>query len=194
MNVAAHDPGGKVRIKLDDSVAGSAFMHGPGDCYRTWLSRVWGRRPSRHEFLPAHFVLWIGLNPSTADARHNDPTIGREMDFSMEWDCDALVKCNIADYRATHPEDLLKPGVDPCSRINLPLIRDIAKHADKIVVGWGAMAKVQSLTHLAVNVESALRADGHKLWCFGLTKNGSPKHPLYVLGGTPLVEFEELRI
>jgi hypothetical protein len=194
MNAPAHNPGGKVRIRLDDSVVGKAFLHGPGECYRTWLTRVWGRRPSRHEFLPAHFVLWIGLNPSTADASFNDPTIGREMEFSMALDCDALVKCNIADYRATQPQSLITPGVEPCSRINLPMIRDIAKYADRIVVGWGSMDKVRSLTHLAVSVESALRADGHQLWCLGLTKNGSPRHPLYVLGGTPLVEFKELRI
>jgi hypothetical protein len=194
MNAPAHNPGGKVRVRLDQSVVGNAFLHGPGDCYRTWLTRVWGRRASRHQFLPAHFILWIGLNPSTADASYNDPTIGREMDFSMAWDADALVKCNIADYRATDPKALTAPGVVPCSRINLPMIRDIAKHADRIVVGWGSMDKVRSLTHLAVDVESALHADGHRLWCLGLTANSSPKHPLYVKGDTPLVEFKELRI
>lgn len=189
-----HDPGGKVKVRLDDSVIGNAFMHGPNECYRTWLTRFWGRRPSRHEFLPPHFVLWIGLNPSTADAGHNDPTIGRECDFAMEWDADAIVKCNIADFRATKPEMLLVPGVEPRSKINLPLIRDIARHADKIVVAWGSMDKVRSLVHLAVDTESALRADGHRLFCLGLTKNGSPRHPLYVLGGTPLVEFRGLNI
>lgn len=194
MNVPAHNPGGRVKIRLDDSVVGKAFLHGPGECYRTWLTRSWGRRPSRHEFLPDHFVLWIGLNPSTADASFNDPTIGREIDFSMEWDHDALVKCNIADWRATEPKALMAHGVQPCSRINLPMIRDIAKYADRIVVAWGAMSGIRKLTYLAVNVESALRADGHKLYCLGLTKNSGPKHPLYVLGGTPLVEFEELRI
>ena len=75
-------------------------------------------------------MLWIGLNPSTADASFDDPTIGREIGFSMSWDCDAMVKCNIADYRATKPEALIAPNVEPCSRINLPMIRDIAKHAD----------------------------------------------------------------
>src|SRR3954466_6514335 len=107
MNVPAHNPGGKVRLRLDQSVVGNAFLHGPGDCYRTWLTRAWGRRQSKHEFLPAHFVLWIGLNPSTADATPNGPTIGREIDFSMAWDHDALVKCNIADFRSTKPEALI---------------------------------------------------------------------------------------
>jgi hypothetical protein len=46
--------------------------------------------------------------------------------------------------------------------------------------------------HFAVDVESALRADGHRLWCFGLNKGGTPKHPLYVKGETPLVEFKGL--
>jgi hypothetical protein len=190
MNAPVHNPGGKVRIRLDDSVVGRAFLHGPNDCYRTWLTRVWGRRPSRHEFLPAHFVLWIGLNPSTADASFNDPTIGREMDFSMAWDHDALVKVNICDYRATKPEGLLADGIVPRSKINLPLIRDIAKQADRIVCAWGAPHR--RIVSYAVDVEDSLRRDGHDLWCLGHTKNGGPRHPLYVLGGTPLEKFKEV--
>ena len=190
MNAHAHNPGGKVKIRLDDSVVGRALLHGPDDCYRTWLTRVWSRRPSRHEFLPAHFVLWIGLNPSTADASFNDPTIGREMDFSMAWDHDALVKVNICDYRATKPEDLLVTGLKIRSNINLPMIRDIAKHADRIVCAWGAPHR--RLITYAVDVEDALRRDGHTLYCLGTTKNGGPRHPLYVLGGTPLVKFKEV--
>ncbi len=192
MNTAVHDPGGKVRIRLDDSVVGKAFFHGPSDCYRTWLTRVWGRRPSQHEFLPAHFVLWIGLNPSTADASFNDPTIWREMDFSMSWDHDAMVKCNIADYRATKPEMLLADGVVPRSRINIPMIRDIAKHADRIVCAWGAPHR--RLVPLAIDVEQALRDDGHELWCLGLTKGGGPRHPLYVPATTPLIKFREVPV
>lgn len=192
MNTMFHDPGGKVKVRLDDSVVGKAFFHGPNDCYRTWLTRVWGRRPSPHEFLPAHFVLWIGLNPSTADASFNDPTIRREMDFSMAWDHDALVKCNIMDYRATKPAALLEPGVAPRSRTNLPLIRDIAKQADRIVCAWGAPHR--RLLPFAIDVERALRDDGHDLFCLGHTKNGGPRHPLYVLGATPLMEFKDISI
>lgn len=189
---ATHDPGGKVRIRLQENVYGNAFFHGPGDCYRTWLTRIWGRRPPADGGLPKHFILWIGLNPSTADASYNDPTIEREIDFSMSWDADALVKVNICDYRATKPEMLLKEGVVPRSKANLPLIRDIAKTADRIICAWGAPHR--RLIPYAVDVEQYLRDDGHELWCLGHTKNGGPRHPLYVKGGTPLERFQEVPV
>lgn len=133
--MTAHDPGGKVRIRLDESVRGNAFLHGTNECYRTWLTREWSRRPSQHGSMPDNFILWIGLNPSTADASFNDPTINREMDFSMAWDADALVKCNVMDWRATKPEMLLASGVVPCSNLNIPFIRDTAKSERKIFCG-----------------------------------------------------------
>ncbi|WBU27513.1 DUF1643 domain-containing protein [Rhodopseudomonas palustris] len=187
---ATHNPGGKVRIRLQENVYGTAFFHGPGDCYRTWLTRVWGRRKPAAGAPPDNYILWIGLNPSTADASFNDPTIEREIDFSMSWDADALVKVNICDYRATKPQMLLQEGVVPRSKTNLPMIRDFAKRADRIVCAWGAPHR--NLQTFALDVEEALRADGHELWCLGLTKHGGPRHPLYVTGGTPLIRFKEI--
>lgn len=188
--MTAHDPGGKVRIRLDESVRGNAFLHGPNECYRTWLTREWSRRPSLNGTMPENFILWIGLNPSTADASFNDPTINREMDFSMLWDADALVKCNVMDWRATKPEMLRAPGVVPCSKINVPFIRDTAKLAQRIVCGWGNIH--EHLKSHAIEVESALRADGHELWCLGVNKGGTPRHPLYVPAIAPLIPFPEV--
>lgn len=193
-----HDPGGKVRIRVDSHVYGDAAFVGPGDCYRPVLTRKWASlfRPGDAQSggLPRNFVLWICLNPSTADASFNDPTLERLIDFSMGWDFDGLALMNICDFRATKPERLLEPGVVPRSGGNLALIRNTAKEAKKVVVGWGMNGLLPGLVPYAADVESALRADGHTLWCFGLTKHGAPKHPLYVKGGTPLVEFKEIPV
>lgn len=189
---APHNPGGKVRLRMADGVAGDAFFAGPNDCYRLILTRKWVNLFNTASRLPNNFVLWIGMNPSTADATVNDPTINRCIDFSMEWGFDGLVMMNVCDYRATKPEALLATGVEPRSRTNLPMIRDTAKQAAKIVCAWGNLHA--NLVHFAVDAESALRADRHRLWCLGLNKGGSPKHPLYVKSDTPLVEFKELRI
>lgn len=190
MNAPAHDPRGKVRLRLADGVHGDAMFAGPDDRYRPILTRKWVNMFTAGTRLPNNFALWIGLNPSVADANVNDPTINRAIDFSMGWDFDGLAMMNVLDYRATHPEDLLKPGVEPRSKINLPLIRDTAKQAAKIICAWGNIHR--SLSHYAVDLESALRADGHTLWCLGHNKGGTPKHPLYIKGDTQLVEFKDI--
>jgi hypothetical protein len=192
MNAHAHNPGGKARLTLIDGVAGDAMFAGPNDCYRLILTRKWVNLFNASTRLPNNFVLWICHNPSRADGIFDDPSTNRMIDFSMAWGFDGLALMNACDYRATDPKDLLAPGVVPCSRANLPLIRDTAKQAQRIICAWGNIDR--KLVDYAIEVESALRADGHELWCLGLNKGGTPKHPLYVKGDTPLVEFKEIPV
>jgi hypothetical protein len=190
MNPLAHDPGGKARLRLADGVGGDALFAGENDQYRLILTRKWVNLFTAGTRLQKNFVLWICLNPSVADANVDDPTINRVIDFSMEWGFDGLAMMNVCDYRATYPHDLLKPDVVPRSKGNLPLIRDTAKQASKIVCAWGNIHA--DLRHFAVDVESALRQDGHRLWCLGLNKGGTPKHPGRLAASTELVEFKEV--
>jgi hypothetical protein len=192
MNAHAHNPGGKARLTLMDGVAGDAMFTGLNDCYRLILTRKWVNLFNASTRLPNNFALWICHNPSRADGIFDDPSTNRMIDFSMGWGFDGLALMNACDYRATDPKDLLAPGVVPCSRANLPLIRDTAKQAQRIICAWGNIDR--KLVDYAIEVESALRADGHELWCLGLNKGGTPKHPLYVKGDTPLVEFKEIPV
>jgi hypothetical protein len=185
---APHNPGGKTRLRLADGVAGDAMFAGPNDCYRLILTRKWINLFNAYTRLPHNFVLWICMNPSVADANVDDPTVNRIIDFSMEWGFDGMVLMNCCDYRATHPEDLLKEGVVPCSKGNLALIRNTAKEAQRIVCAWGNLHP--RLVHHAVDVESALRADRHTLYCLGLNAGGTPKHPARLAGNTQLIEFK----
>ncbi|MBA2412695.1 MAG: DUF1643 domain-containing protein [Burkholderiaceae bacterium] len=189
---ALHDAGGKVRIALKDGVHGDALFAGPNSCYRLILTRKWVNLFNSGTRLPNNFVLWIGMNPSVADASVDDMTINRCIDFSMQWGFDGLAMMNVCDYRVTDPRGLLAPGIEPRSKGNLPLIRNTAREAKKIVCAWGALHR--DLVHFAVDVETALRADGHDLFSLGLTQNGSPRHPSRLAADTPLVEFKELRI
>ncbi|UPT99301.1 DUF1643 domain-containing protein [Bradyrhizobium barranii subsp. apii] len=185
---APHNPGGKSRLRLADGVTGDAMFAGPNGEYRLILTRKWINLFNPHTRLPNNFVMWICMNPSVADANVDDPTVNRIIDFSMGWDFDGMVLVNCCDLRATKPEALLEPGVVPCSKGNLPLIRSTAKEAQRIVCAWGNLHR--ELVHHAINVESALRADRHTLYCLGTNAGGSPKHPLYVRGDTPLTEFK----
>jgi len=69
------------------------------------------------EFDPkGEWILWIGLNPSTADHRNDDPTITREIDFSHGFGFPNLAKCNLYALRSKDPKDVKKAmlkGLDP---------------------------------------------------------------------------------
>lgn len=168
-----HDPGGKVRTKLPAGMVGWANLS-PCGRYRRALGREWpeelGGKPG--------FVLMIGMNPSTADAEANDPTITREIGFVRSWGFSRLVKCNIGDYRATNPRDLEKPGVAACSPENVDEIHKWAAPAELVVLAHGVLPKC--LRADGKRIAAGLANSGRDLMCFGVTKDGWPRHPLYL--------------
>jgi hypothetical protein len=178
---AVHDPRGKVKTALPRGMRGSAYFCGEKQQYRVYLKRVWGSTGENR------YPLLIGMNPSTADAMHNDPTVSREIGFASSWGYEGLVKGNVCDYRATFPRDLLAPGVIPRSEENLPILRKLAKEAHRIVLCYGVLPK--PLQWAADELIEALRADGHELFSFGRTLLGHPRHPLYLPKDPPLERF-----
>ena len=181
MSAAAHDPGGKVRLALMPGVQGDASFSADGR-YRQLMRRWTG------ESFPDRYMLFIGMNPSTADGTVNDPTCAREWTFAVREGYQAMVKANVGDYRATDPKMLLVPGVVAVSAANIPAIRQAAAGADLVVLCHGKLNK--ALAPAGKALVEALKADGVELWCFGTNGDGSPKHPLYLRADTPLVRFE----
>lgn len=181
MTADLHDPGGKVRLALMPGVNGDATFSEDGR-YRQLMRRWLG------EAFPDRYVLFIGMNPSTADALVNDPTCAREWSFTRREGFDAMVKANVGDYRATDPRMLLAPGVEACSPDNLPAIRAQAAGAARVILCHGKLNK--ALAPAGKALVEALKADGIALWCFGTNADGSPKHPLYLRGDTPLRPLE----
>lgn len=175
-----HNPGGKVRLALMEGVRGDAVFSDDGR-YRTLMRRWLGDQ------FPSRYLLFIGMNPSTADATVNDPTCGREWSFTRREGFDAMIKANVGDYRATDPKMLLQPGVEASSPDNLPTIRQAAAGADKVVLCHGKLNK--ALAPAGREMVAALVKDGRDLWCFGSNADGSPKHPLYLRADTPLVRW-----
>lgn len=180
MSANLHDPGGKVRLRLAEGVRGDAVMS-PDGRYRQ-LMRRW-----RGDAFPARYIVFIGMNPSTADATVDDPTCAREWTFAQREGFDAMVKCNVGDYRATDPKALLQPGIVAVSPANLPAIRQAAAGAARVVLCHGKLNK--ALAPAGRDLVAALRSDGIALWCFGTNADGSPKHPLYLRGDTQLIPF-----
>ena len=141
--------------------------------YRYDLTRRWAAGPT---------ALWVMLNPSTADADIDDPTIRRCIGFSKRDGYGSLTVVNLFAYRATDPKDLLTAD-DPEGPDNWWHVQRAVRSSDAVVFAWGA----------------ASIADGHHLWhggalipsplCLGHTLSGAPRHPLYVKGDQPFVPF-----
>ena len=126
--------------------------------------------------------LFIMLNPSTADATKNDPTLRRCMGFAERWGFGRLEVVNLFSLRATDPARLCgRPAQQLYGPEHWKHFSRAVKRADRIVCGWGA--------HPACRLEGPSAAEwlhtgGHKPLCLGLTKAGAPRHPLYVKGDT----------
>lgn len=145
--------------------------------YRYRLGRRWGDGDP---------LVWVMLNPSTADADVDDPTIRRCVNFTKAWGFDALTVVNLFAYRATDPK-ALQLADDPVGRANYRHVRRAVDEAAGIVCAWGANArKVPQFRHAPdISEIAGLRP----LFCLGVTKDGSPRHPLYVKADTPLQRF-----
>lgn len=164
------------------AVEKSADISGCGT-YRYRLGRRWG---------PGTSVLWIMLNPSTADALGDDPTIRRCIGFTKAWGHDAIEVVNLYALRATDPQSLLRHR-DPFGPRNWHTLQGAigARHA-LIMAAWGAKAaRHPAATHIHVPMMAG-RIGAH-LHCLATTKDGHPRHPLYVKGDTEPIPFGGVR-
>lgn len=166
-------------VKLDALIS-------PCGLYRYWLTREWDARCFK---LPI-----IMLNPSTADASIDDPTIRRCMAFAKREGFGGIRVMNLFAFRATSPDEM-KVVSDPVgSDNNIHLDRLLRGESTgltpspAILAAWGTHGDHQSR---AKDVFKLARAVGAPLVCLGITKDGHPRHPLYVKGDQPFVPFGE---
>jgi hypothetical protein len=146
----------------------------PNGVYRYSLSRVWKREKG--------LVLFLLLNPSTADANVLDPTLRRCMSFAEAWGYGGILVGNIFALRSTDPQ-FLYLSRDPIGPTNDFYIKTMVELVDQVVCGWGAHGAYMN------RGEEVAKSLGVNLWCLGLTKHGYPKHPLYLKKGTELVPY-----
>lgn len=150
------------------------------DCgrYRYTLTRRWA---------PGAPMLFVMLNPSTADASMDDPTIRRCIGFAKREGCGALEVVNLFAFRATDPA-ALSTATDPIGPDNDRHIVEAAVRGGVIVAAWGASVPAALRTRPA-QVGRLLRETRLRLWCLGMTSGGAPRHPLYVRGDAALVPW-----
>lgn len=131
----------------------------------------------------AEQVLFVMLNPSTADARQDDPTIRRCVGFASTWGYGSLAVANLFALRSPNPA-VLGRIEDPVGPENDQWIRQLHGESALTVVAWGSHRFIEDR---AERVLRLLDGDVHHL---GLTKDGHPRHPLYVAGDTELVPLQ----
>ncbi|WP_353192150.1 DUF1643 domain-containing protein [Pandoraea pnomenusa] len=129
-------------------------------------------------------ALFIMLNPSTADASLDDPTVRRCRGFARTWDCNGIVVANLYALRATDPAELWKHG-DPVGPLNDLYLRELAAKHETVICAWGTNARPDRVQA----VREIFGGRMHRLMCLGVTKDGSPRHPLYVRGDQQLIEW-----
>lgn len=150
---------------------------------------VYRYRLSRHWAATGDLMAFIMLNPSTADAEVDDPTIRRCMGFARREGCAGIEVINLYAFRATHPAhltDSARAGVDIEGRENFFHWHEVILNhrVNYVVAAWGSSAPrgVPRSVALAECDPSSLG-----WFCLGKTKQGHPRHPLYVKADQELV-------
>jgi len=160
------------------SKSGAVFS----DCrkfrYALWRKWNWDRP----------LVMIIGLNPSTADEKTNDPTITRCISFAHSWGFGGVCMTNLFGFRATSPTEL-KASHDPIGKENDAWVHEMAKEAAIKVAAWGNHGK---FLNRSVEILSSL----DQLHCIKMNKSGEPAHPLYLkaeLKPVPMIPSHQVK-
>jgi hypothetical protein len=129
--------------------------------YRYRLERTWDSSKPK--------ILFIMLNPSTADASHDDPTIRRIIRFARDWAYGGLLVGNLYAFRSTKPT-VLKTVVDPIGPENIAHIEAMVKMCEKVVYAYGNNQKEPDWLKALVAEPYVIKR----------SKKGIPSHPLYL--------------
>lgn len=159
----------------------SGAVISPCGTYRYHLWRRWdGNLPT---------MCWVMLNPSTADAKEDDPTIRRCIGFAKREGCGGISVRNVFALRATHPSELAKHSdpFGPENEAHLMGARNVSL-LTVLVLGWGAQIGNKRLLSYYTRAQCCLLPQNP--YCFGVTKAGGPRHPLYLPGDAPLARWK----
>jgi hypothetical protein len=152
------------------------------DCgrYRYLLNRKWAEGPA---------CLFVGLNPSTANANENDATVRNCITLATTWGFSEMTIANLFAIRCRYPH-ILSTNRDPVGPENDRILTTAIRNAQTAVAMWGNHG-LNSYGLLPRRDEFALPL--HNNWqCIGITKQGAPRHPLYAAKTSTLMPFRRL--
>lgn len=169
-------PGLTVPEEARNPLAGQAAMNG----HRFAL---WRRIDSTVRGADERVIHWIMLNPSTASAEADDPTMRRVIDYSQRWGFGWVTVGNLWSYRSADPDKLrewLRRGGEWVTRANADCsrwVQRMAKRAHLVIVAWGARGSIDRRSLAMLRLLRALGIEPHAL---AVTQAGEPRHPLYL--------------
>ena len=163
--------GGFVQVEQND-ITGSSAGFSDDYIHRYWLRRRVGENHDR--------VLFVMLNPSTADLNADDPTIRRCKEFARSWGYGTLSVANIFAIRATDPRQLYSSAHEVVGGPdNDRIIQQEAAFAKLVICAWGNHGSLDGRGALVKRL-----LDKYEPHVLGLTQRGHPRHPLYMRADT----------
>ena len=145
--------------------------------YRFNLWRVWDDTKP--------LVMFIGLNPSTADSVKDDPTIRRVKAFAKSWGYGGVYMLNLFPLRTPYPRDLLVWINESDSivdiRTNDQALKFTAQSCDRIIFAWGSFKEAKERADVVTTMFNG--------YALKINNDGSPKHPLYVRADTEPIPY-----
>lgn len=161
-------------------ITGSAVISKCGN-YRYSLRRVCTKNP-----MNGQKIVFVMLNPSTADASIDDPTVKRCMGFMERGGYTHLEIVNLFAFRATNPSDMLA-AEDPIGPYNDVYLHSAIGTAQTVVCAWGNHGDNKERLDF---IKSVFEHHSHaQPCCLGVNKSGMPKHPLYIKADTQLKQW-----
>jgi hypothetical protein len=150
--------------------------------YRYQLGRIWDDTKP--------MAGWIMLNPSTADASQDDPTIRRVITFSRCWGYGGAAIRNLFALRSTDPKGLLKAR-DPIGPDGFEAALE-AVACRVTIVAWGKLTRPEFQAHAAKLLQAIRDRRGSPI-CLGINSDRTPKHPLYLRSDVQPILYTEGR-
>lgn len=131
--------------------------------YRYALWRTWDENKGT--------VLFICLNPSTADEKENDPTVNKCIKYAKKWGYGSVCMANLFAFRATDPSDM-KASKNPIGLENDAWLKKLSKTAKLTIAAWGNEGSFMGRSTQVKNLLPNMK-------CIKINKTGEPSHPLY---------------
>lgn len=158
-------------MNIGEGISGAVFSD--DGVYRYSLWRFWDREK------PA--LLFVGLNPSTANGIKDDPTIRRLAGFAKSWGLGGLYAGNLFSVITPYPEQLVYG--DAVGPDNDQYLAEMKKLALVVMVGWGTHGGISSREKAVMDIL------GKSVYCLAVTKTGQPGHPLYLPSSSQLIPY-----